>query len=100
MFNLPLVFGIRIISASRPIKHLSNLLKRMSLSLRKEEPGNNQHHDIKAAEKDIIMPTNPIQRNGVHKSQHNKRGIHTQQLNRQSFTANRVWENLGWITEQ
>ena len=51
----------------RTIKHHGDLFKGVSLGLRECKPSYNQHHNIKAAEEDVVMPPDIIKCDRVHK---------------------------------
>ena len=82
------------------IEHRRNFLQRVSLCLREEEPRNSKDHSIKAAKKDIVMPSNVFQRDRIDKGQYNQRSVDTQQIDSNTLAACRVGEYFRGIAQQ
>lgn len=84
----------------RPVKDLCNLLEGVALCLREEEPSDRKGEDVEAAEEDIVVPPDIVERDRVHKGQDDERPIHREQLHRQALAAQRVGEDFRRIAQQ
>lgn len=84
----------------RSVKYLRDLLKRVALRLREEEPSDGEGEDVEAAEEGVVVPPDIVERDRVDKGQDDERPIHREQLHRQALAAQRVGEYLRRIAKQ
>lgn len=84
----------------RPIKDFGNLLQTMTLCLREEEPGDDIDCNQNAAEHNVVVPTNVVERDRIHKGQDDQRTINGQHFHRQSLCTKRIRKDFGAVAEE
>jgi hypothetical protein len=71
-----LCFGDRL----RSVEHDSNLFKRMAFGLREKDESDGEEERQQDTEHDIVVPSNVVQSNRVHKGEDNEGSVYCQMV--------------------
>ena len=91
---------LRMPRCPRSIEHFRNLLQTVSLRFREQEERHHEENRQQNAEHNIVVPADVVQCDRVDEGEDDQRAVHGQQLDCETFAAERVGEDLSWVAQE